>query len=145
MAGEFLTRDEIERVSAAIRAAESNTSCELRVHLEKRCTSDALTRARELLTQLGMRATERRNAVLLYIATGDRLFAIAGDEAAHEAVGGDTFWNGTRDRLSARFRDGRFCDGICEALSEVGERLTARFPQADGGDNELPDEPTFGD
>lgn len=140
----FLTDADRERVVAAIAEAERGTSGEIRVHLERRSGRDALARARAVFARLGMRRTARRNAVLVYIAVADRRFAIVGDEGIDRVVG-DGYWEAIRDAIAERFREGRFTDGICEAVSRVGEVLKAHFPVEPGDVNELPNAPSIGD
>src|SRR5438445_178678 len=64
----FLGMTDFDAVSDAIKAAESHTSAEIRVHLERRLPRgffgarvDALARARGLFTKLGMHRTEARH------------------------------------------------------------------------------------
>ena len=49
-------------------------------------------------------------------------------------------------RMGAAFRDGRFEDGLTQALEEVSAVLVQHFPLAEGtaNPNELPDEPSVG-
>jgi len=46
-------------------------------------------------------------------------------------------------RMSAAFREGRFEDGLTQALEEISALLVEHFPLAEGelDVNELPDEP----
>ncbi len=135
----FLTSAEEARVVAAIAAAEARTTGEIRVHLERDCPGDPLDRAHALLVSLGMTATAGRSGVLLYVATGARRFAVAGDQGVDAAVGGDEFWAGVRDRLAERFREGRYADGLCEAIGGIGARLAETMPGSGDNRNELPD------
>jgi uncharacterized membrane protein len=140
----LLTAGERQRVVDAIRAAESGTSGEIRVHVERHCKGEPLDRARALFAEMGMTATKRRNGVLLYIASADHRFAIYGDEGIHREVGA-AYWDAIRDRLAERFRDGAFCEGIREAVGRVGETLKASFPREADDVNELPDDTSFGE
>lgn len=137
----FLSAREREMVVGAIRDAESRTSGEVRVCLERRCPggADPLARAAEHLARLGMTRTALRNGVLIYVALADRRFAILGDEGIHERVG-EAAWGRIRDGLAARFGAGAFCEGICEAVTRAGELLSSSFPRQTGDVNELPDE-----
>ena len=49
-------------------------------------------------------------------------------------------------RMGAAFREGRFEDGLTQALEEVSALLVAHFPATEGEvrPNELPDEPVLG-
>ncbi len=104
----FLSPADLDTLSAAIAAAESGTSGELRVHLERACIGDPVTRAVELFEQLGMHRTALRNGVLLYLAVDDHRLAVIGDRAVHDRVG-QGYW-GALAAVSARgFAPGPTC------------------------------------
>ena len=126
---------------AAIGAAERRTSGEIRVHLEHRCPGgDPLARGRRVFERLGMTATEARNGVLIYVATGDRLFAVLGDRGIDEIVE-DGFWDDVTAAMGERFRDDDFAGGLEEGILRISAKLAERFPYAGAADaNELPDE-----
>jgi len=140
---ELLGAAEQERVVAAVREAERRTSGQIKVHLEPRCRGDAFDRARTLFGSLGLHATRRRNAVLVYVAPRDRKFAILGDEGIH-AVAGDALWARAAAAMKAGIAAGSLGDGLCAAVGEVGAALAREFPPDAGGDNELPDEISVG-
>jgi uncharacterized membrane protein len=144
MGERFLTEGDRDRIAVAIRDAEAGTSGEIRVHIERRCGGDALARARVVFHELGMGRTASGTGVLIYIATADHRFAIFGDRAIDARIGAAQ-WQAICDAMSARFREGRFADGICEAIARVGAVLHASFPRAPGDTNELPDAPSFGE
>jgi uncharacterized membrane protein len=137
----FLSGREREMVVGAIRDAESRTSGEVRVCLERRCPAgaDTLARAAEHFARLGMTRTALKNGVLIYVALADRRFAILGDAGIHERVG-EAEWGKIRDGVATRFGAGEFCKGICEAVTRIGELLSSSFPRRTGDANELPDE-----
>jgi uncharacterized membrane protein len=126
------------RVVAAIREAESRTSGEIRVHVERRCPGDPLEVARLRFASLGMNRTKQRNGVLLFLALADRKLAMVGDEGIHSHVGA-AFWRGVLDRLLERLRAQEMGAGIEEAVLAVGAKLAERFPAVPGDVNELLD------
>jgi uncharacterized membrane protein len=134
------------RMVEAIRAAESTTTGEIRVFIEPRCAyMDAMDRARELFAQLGMEATERRNAVLLYLATKDHQFAIFGDVEIYTRAGGPAFWQEAAANLQRDLRAGAMEDGLCHCIETLGRALAQHFPyDPTVTRNELPDEIVFG-
>ena len=75
----FFTAYQKEEIKQAIGEAESNTSGEIRVHIESKCNEDVLDRAAFLFEKLEMHKTEQRNGVLFYLAVNSRKFAILGD------------------------------------------------------------------
>ena len=134
----ILTQDDEAKVVAAIGEAEKATSGEIRVHVESRAGGDALAAARRWFHRLGMDRTRERNGVLVYLAVDDKAFAIVGDRGIHEKVGDDG-WASFRDGIQAAFSEGRFADGLIEAIRAVGAILAAHFPPRGDDRNELPD------
>lgn len=140
--GNFLSAAESERVVAAIREAESRTTGEIRIRVERNCPGEPMARARAVFAGLGMHGTADRNAVLIYLSLTDRQFALFGDDALHGVVG-DAGWNRLRDRALARFRKSQFADGLVEIVGELGRTLAERFPARPGDRNELKDDISF--
>ena len=128
-------------VIEAIRDAERGTSGEIRVHLHRVPTNDALSDARKLFKRLGMHRTQERNGVLLFIAPKSQTFAIVGDEGIHARVG-DAFWNTTRDRMQKEFSQGRLQEGVLAGVRSAGERLKEYFPAKRDDRDELSNEVT---
>jgi uncharacterized membrane protein len=84
----FFTEEETKLIVKAIRHAEHQTSGEVRVFVESRCSwVDAIDRAAEVFFALKMDKTEQRNAVIVYVAVKDRQLAVFGDEGIHNKVG----------------------------------------------------------
>lgn len=134
-----LLPEEEARIVAAIGAAESRTSGEIRVHVEGHCGKDVLAAARAQFVRLRMDRTAERNGVMVYVALLDRKFAIIGDAGMHARVGVE-FWDARRDGMAARAAAGDLVGGIEEAVHAIGDRLGELFPRAAGDRNELPDE-----
>lgn len=143
-ASKFFSKEEKDRIMAAIREAELNTSGEIRVHIEKRCKQDVLDHAAYLFERLDMHKTEKRNAVLFFLAVEDRKFAILGD-AGINAVTPDDFWDNIKEKMLGEFSEGRFAAGLESGIKMAGEKLREHFPYEKGDVNELPDEISFGD
>jgi len=134
----FFTDEEQARILDEIRKAEKRTSGEIRVHLDCCAREETMEKARKVFIRLGMARTEQRNGVLVYLATEHRKFAILGDEGIHRAVP-ENYWDGVREMMEKHFRDGRFCEGICLGIREIGEKLKTHFPVETDDRNELPD------
>jgi uncharacterized membrane protein len=135
----FFTAEDQERILAEIRKAEHRTSGEIRVHVDCCAKGDALEKAREVFLKLGMTKTQHRNAVLIYIATDHKKFAIVGDEGIHQAVP-ENYWETVKTDMQKYFRDGKISQGICAGVREIGEKLKVHFPAEKGDANELPDQ-----
>lgn len=141
-----LDADEQQKVVACIQAAEAKTTGEVRVYMEAKCGYvDAMERAKELFEKLGMTQTERRNAVLIYLATEDHQFAVAGDKEIYEKAGGPAFWEKAAAHLQEHLKAGKIGEGLCACVNELGNALAIHFPYDPTiTKNELPDEIVFG-
>jgi len=140
----FFTDQEREQILEAIRKAEEQTSGEIRVHVEKKCKGDVLKRALQVFQKLGMTKTALRNGTLIYLATGDRKFAVLGDEGINKVVP-DNFWQDVVNGMSEYFKKDAFAEGLCWGIERIGEKLKTFFPHQKDDVNELPDEISEGD
>jgi uncharacterized membrane protein len=128
------------KIVDSIRAAERLTSGEVKVHVEQHCRGgDPYKRATDLFRRLGLTRTKERNAVLIYVATLDRRFAILGDSGIHEDVGA-AFWAEAAQRMKVAFARGAYGEGISGAVQSVGQRLAKKFPRKADDVNEIDNE-----
>lgn len=129
-----------------IREAENRTTGELRVFVESNCSyMDAIDRAWELFHELGMDVTEKRNAVLVYLALEDHQYAIVGDKEIYEQAGGPVFWQKASEKLREHLKKGEIAVGLSNCVNELGDAMAANFPYDPTiTKNELPDEIVFG-
>lgn len=140
---DFLTADQQVTVVDAVRLAEKGTSGEIRIHIDAECTGDPMHRAEEVFGRLGMHRTALRNGVLIYLACNTKVFAIIGDKGINERVP-EHFWKDVKDIMATRFREGKFTEGLKEAVMAVGLKLKDYFPYSSDDINEQPDEISFG-
>jgi uncharacterized membrane protein len=142
---EFFTEEEKQQLVQAIQMAEQKTSGEVRVFVESKCRFvDALDRAREIFFKLEMHKTEQRNATLVYVAVDDHQVAVFGDEGIHQKVGAQ-YWQDEVKKMLLHFKKEHLTDGICQAVTDLGQALEFYFPYNRNTDkNELPDEIIFG-
>ena len=142
---EFFSAQEAQGIVDAVRAAEQQTSGEVRVFVESRCRFvDPLDRAAELFFGLKMDQTAERNGVLVYIAIKDHQLAILGDVGIHQKVG-DEFWQSEVRKMIAEFNRENYADGIINVVQDIGAALQHHFPYQGVKDkNELPDDIVFG-
>src|SRR6266542_6059865 len=137
---EFLSKLEHDQIVSAIREAESKTSGEIRVYIQRgKFETDPLTVAQKKFQRLGMYKTRERNAVLVFVAPRAHKFAIVGDKAVHEKCG-EEFWQRIVERMRAHFQSEKFSHAIVEAIREIGKLLAVHFPRTPTSSNELPDE-----
>ena len=135
----FLSKEQETEVVDAIRAAELNTSGEIRVHFEKSLDQDPLKRAQELFYQLEMDKTQFKNGVLFYVAVDAHKFAIIGDEGIDKVVP-DDFWESIKDEVINEFKKENPTQGLVLGILHAGEKLKEYFPYGDKDENELSDE-----
>jgi len=136
----FFQKIEEHRLTAAIRAAESKTSGEIRVFVSSRPLrgTDVVSRAAAAFEKLGMTQTAQRNGVLFYFVPDDRQFAVIGDTGIHEKCGPE-FWSEVAAALRSRLAAGEFTEAILEGIRLAGETLASHFPRRPGDRNSLPD------
>lgn len=134
----LLTVADLDAIARAVAEAERETSAEIRVHVDPRCSGDPLARAIAVFERLGMHRTARRNGILVYVAFEDRKLAVIGDAGVHQAVPSD-YWDDLSGVLVAHLRDGRARDGLIEVVRRVGRTLARLFPRDPDDRNELSD------
>ncbi|WP_167615779.1 TPM domain-containing protein [Maribellus sediminis] len=139
----YFTEQDKLQITNAIRVAETNTSGEIRLHVENKCPGDVLDRAAYIFEKLEMHKTELRNGVLFYLAVEDRKFAILGDAGINQKVN-DDFWESTKEKVIVHLKDGKYAQGLAEGIVMAGEQLKAHFPYQKDDINELSDEISFG-
>ncbi len=142
---DLLGEKEKAMVVDAIRAAEKQTSGEVRVYIERHCKFvEPLDRAKEIFFTLEMDKTVKRNAVLVYIALKDKQLAIFGDEGIHQKLE-PGFWDNAVQQMLLHFNGENYGVGIATVVSSIGAALHSHFPyDANIDKNELPDEIVFG-
>src|SRR5210317_862570 len=103
------------QITNAIRVAETNTSGEIRVHIEKHCKDDVLDRAAYIFEKLEMHKTELRNGVLFSLAVADRKFAILGDAGINQKVPSN-FWDEIKEMVITKLKEGLFAEGLTDGI-----------------------------
>jgi uncharacterized membrane protein len=142
-ASDFFTVQQQNDIVQAIKQAELNTSGEIRVHIELKCTGNVLDRASNVFAQLKMHKTEQRNGVLFYLALTDKQFAVIGDVGINKLVQ-PNFWDSVKNELKNSFSLGNYTQGLVNGILMAGEKLKSNFPYQSNDVNELPDEISFG-
>jgi uncharacterized membrane protein len=137
---EFLSKLDHDRIVQAIREAESKTSGEIRVFIQRgKLNTDPLIVAQKKFHRLGMHKTREHNAVLIFLAPRAHKFAVVGDAAIHEKCGGE-FWQQAVERMRTHFQMEKFSAALIEAVQEIGSVLARHFPKTSTNTNELPDD-----
>jgi len=137
---EFLSKLEHDQIVESIREAESKTSGEIRVVIQRgKLKSDPLPAAQKKFHRLGMHKTREHNAVLIFVAPRVHKFAVVGDQAIHEKCG-EQFWQSVVETMRAHFQTEKFSHALVEAIQEIGSVLARHFPKSSTDKNELPNE-----
>ncbi len=138
----ILSEAEMTDIAAFIGQEEKKTDGEIRVALrekrhwgEKKNPLDRL--ALKEFHRLGMHRTARRTGILIFILISERSFHIVADEGIHRKVEEGT-WETVAEALGRSFREGKFYEGIREAIAAVANILSKHFPARPDDTNELP-------
>ncbi len=132
------SKEDERRLVEAIREAESQTSGEIRVHLQKKIKSSVYDEAKQAFEKLGMTATQERNGILFFLAEDQREFAILGDSGIHAKVD-SKFWDQLSDTMQNDFKKGDFIIGLSKGIQMCGVELAKHFPRHLDDRNELSD------
>ena len=123
-------------ISKAIEEAEKQTSGEIRVHVDKKCSGDPVKEAISHFNRLEMFNTKDRNGILIYVANEDRKLAIIGDKNINEKDPVN-YWESTKNQLVESFKKEQYVIGLIHAISDVGDKLKSYFPYNEDDKNEL--------
>ena len=144
--------DVVQRLADRVAASEQRHGGELRIYVEAGLPMSYLwqdrtprDRAVAMFSKLRVWDTEHNNGVLIYLLLAERAIEIVADRGLNQHVGAQE-WAQIVGRMSAAFKEGRFEDGLTQALEEVSALLVQHFPLEAGAanPNELPDEPVLG-
>jgi uncharacterized membrane protein len=140
---QYFSKGDKDRIGAAIKSAELNTSGEVRVHIENHCPEEVMDRAAFWFAELKMHKTALRNGVLFYLALADKKFAILGDGGINAKVP-PGFWDEVKVAMVAFLKENDFVGAIEKGVLMAGEKLKEHFPFQKEDVNELSDEISFG-
>ena len=137
---EFLSKLEHDRIVLAIRDAESKTSAEIRIFIQRgKLEGDPLLAAQKKFHHLKMHRTAERNGVLIFVVPRAHKFAVLGDRGIHERCGA-ALWQRLIEQMREHFRNERFTDALVEAIEQVGDSLAEHFPRGSGSSDQLPND-----
>jgi uncharacterized membrane protein len=144
--------DLAERLMRRVAASEQRHTGEIRVYVEaglplSYLSRDATPRERAvaMFGKLRVWDTQDNNGVLIYLLLAEHAIEIVADRGLGSKVPQGE-WQAIVGRMGSAFHDGRFEDGLTQALEEVSALLVAHFPAPAGAanPNELPDAPVLG-
>ena len=139
----------LQRLAAQVAASELHHTGQIRIVVESglpwsylRRHAKARERALMLFSKHRVCDTEHNNGVLIYLLMPEHAFEIVADRGLARHVPPAT-WQKMAEQMSARFQQGRYEDGLAQAIDAVGALLAEHFPRtADSPSiNELPDAP----
>ena len=151
-----ITPDMAQRLQRRVAASEKSHSGEIRIYIEGRLPwadlyqstpTRKLTRARAVgqFARLGVWDTAGNNGVLVYLLLAEHAIEIVADRGLNHLVEPDV-WSTMVGRMGVAFKQGRFEDGLTQALDEVSLLLIKHFPldEAQANANDFPDAPVLG-
>jgi uncharacterized membrane protein len=143
----YFDDDDFLKISKAIKEAEKHTAGEIRVSIKEKPTfpfgkADIRKMAEKEFVKLGMGKTRDKTGILIFLVLGLRSFYILADSGIHEKVGQEV-WDGVRDEIQSKFREGKFTDGIIWGVQKIGSILAEHFPIKPDDVNELSNEVAF--
>ena len=139
----------LARIEQRVAASEKHHSGEIRVCAEAGLPlsylwrdASARERALAMFGKLRVWDTEHNNGVLIYLLLAEHAIEIVADRGLSRHVP-PAEWQAIVQRRGGAFREGRFEDGLTQALEEVSALLVQHFPLAADAvnPNELPDSP----
>jgi uncharacterized membrane protein len=137
----------LTRLQARVAASEGRHSGEIRLCVEAGLPlsylwRDATARERAVTVfgKLRVWDTEHNNGVLIYLLLAEHAIEIVADRGVARVVP-PAHWQSLVDGMRQAFRQGRFEDGLAQAIDAVDAVLARHFPLAPGqvNPNELPD------
>ena len=141
----------LHRLTRRVAASEQRHSGEVRICVEAglpmsylRRGAHARERAVMMFAKLRVWDTEHNNGVLIYLLLADHAIELVADRGLNQHMSAAQ-WQTMVQHLGAAIKEGRYEDGLTQALEEVSAVLVKHFPLAEGASNpnELPNAPTL--
>lgn len=140
----ILSDEDFTRVAERIGQVEKKTSGEVRISIrEKRDRKekelDLFSLAAKEFHRLGMQKTRHATGILLFILFEEKKLQILADAGIYVKVP-QSKWDEIARDISSHFKNGKFGDGMCCGIDEMGKLLGEHFPIESDDKNELSDE-----
>lgn len=150
-----LPAEMLQRLQQRVAASEQRHSGEIRIYIEAGLPPSYLwrdapirhitrQRALSLFGKLRVWDTAHNNGVLIYLLLAEHAIEVVADRGLNDVVEPQV-WQAMLSRMRAAFLQGRFEEGLTQALEEVSALLVQHFPlRADElNPNELPNRPVL--
>ncbi len=144
----IITPAGLARLETRVRESETRHRGELRLCVQASLSPMQLwrgvssqERAIDLFSRLRVWDTEHNNGVLIYLQLADHRIEILADRGLNRHTTPEA-WQAMASRLGGALREGRFEDGLNEAIDQVGALMRQHYPVTDSHHpdvNELPD------
>jgi uncharacterized membrane protein len=139
----------LDRIEAAVRAAEATHRGELRVVIETDLDAWSIlsgkpprARALEVFALHGVWDTAENNGILLYVLFADRDVEIVADRGYTGSVTPQE-WEAVCRAMEAEFRAARWEHGVIAGIEQASKLAARHFPVRPGDVNELPNRPVL--
>lgn len=145
----------LQRLTQKVMVSEQRHCGEIRICIEAGLPNRYLLQAQDLPSLTRQRAlsqfgklrvwdTENNNGVLIYLLLAEHAIELVADRGINRHVDAGQ-WQEMVSQLSGALRDGRFEEGLTQAVDAVSKVLVQHFPHQEGqaNPNELPDQPTL--
>jgi uncharacterized membrane protein len=138
---EYLTDDELLRVSNKIKEKELLTSGEICLSIKEKRNlfdrnKDVRLLAEKEFLRLGVNNTKENTGILIFILLADREFYILADQGINSKVT-QNMWDEISKNMGSDFSKGNFSAGLINCIESVGQILSKHFPVQPGDINEL--------
>ena len=105
---------------------------------DARAAEMAAEQALQEFLLLGLRDTQERTGVLIFVSLFEHRVVILGDTGIHAKVG-DAHWERTKDAVLEGVRRGSLADGLAAGIRACGDVLAEHFPRKPDDRNEIAD------
>lgn len=139
----MFSQEEKQMIIDAIKKAETDSSAEIKVHIDSHCNGQVLDVATKVFDKLKMQKTKARNGVLIYVAINSKKCAVIGDVGINRVVD-NIFWENCYQIMRESFSKEDYCKGIANVIEMCGEVFSHHFKYTSDDVNELSDEISFG-
>jgi len=119
-------------IEEAIRRVRAATGAEVRVVVSPAFWGSVRRNAERAFRLFGLADSRHQHGVLLFVVPRRRAFVILGGAGLHARAGED-LWRDARDRLAQAFKQGRYTEGILEAVERIGDEIARHFPAPPAG------------
>lgn len=95
--------------------------------------------ARHMFLDLGLTETEDRNAVLFFVAMGERYVEVIADVGLQQKLKDPTVWDEIVEKFVEDIREGDIAEGFTHAIDGCADVMADHFPNRDDAPNRFSD------